>query len=293
MCKNVIVNIENYNPQIIYQVFIRKIGSGIAFASIPSNTKIATGNQVIFENLADEDYEIGIRANCTDGSSDIKWIDAYDKNCALPKVVFNTPDIEITLPSITAGYEWRIDNNPWTKVESNATVDHTLDITTARGDYDGYGDARVNSMLDFQFRTICAAGSKSAIQHFYNIETPIADTVVTLVEVLCEGGKYKGLLLRATMGDESNTPEIIRYDNDPSSDIDLLQYTRNLDNDLDIAVYRNFFNGFNPIRIIDISTPGSPAQVSFDFILKQAPQSIPETGDIPCGAYLNPILIIT
>lgn len=287
--KNVMATIGNYNPAFKYTLYLRVKGNNDPFGFNPLFTKVATGASVLFSNVPDNEYEVGIKQTCNNYTSDIVWADVYDKSCESPKVYIDGTDIKIQLPSATCGYEWKIDENNWLSVSSDNTSLRTLAIADMQDEYDEYGSDRPNSILDIQFRTVCGSDKKSGVTHLFYIETRLDVPKITLIKNICEDGYFKGQILRLTLGKPQTVECGVFYDDLSVPTTVLLASiapTGTIEDD--ITYYREALSGFN--LNYEVNGPLSERGAFFDFITKQPPQNIilpalPICGDYPVNHY--------
>jgi hypothetical protein len=277
-CINVIVNIQDYDSNQIYKLYIRPVGSMVDFGLYPQYTKYAAGSQVVFDGLPDNvAYEVGIQKNCGKELSQIVWKTASSSSCPAPDVVFDTDEFQLTFPagSNISLYQWAVDG-----YENNLeqVTDDPEILTLADIGLTPYFSARLNSIIEINFRSVCGS-QYSAYTKYLFIDTPSGTPKITKLKDLCENNIFKGILLRFTIGLNTTNDEELIYAAS-SGDVSLGEYTRTNDRDADIAHYKTLLNGFNPLKTVD-------GEVSFDFISLINPLGASHTGDVPCGVYDN------
>jgi len=295
-CKTITVTIKQFNPAITHTVFVRPVGSQLPFASVPSYTKIATSETVIFTNLASVyEYEVGIQKNCNGVNSLIEWRCPIDPLCtSIVNLTWDgTPnEFTVTLPTFDTSFEWRIDKRPWVFVASdgvnvNRIIDFT-DIAAAVGYEDGYG-TDTDVMHNFQVRVFCSAVSKGAPRTLLYIDAPSSQCTISLIENICESGLYRGQLLRVTMAVKAagNDTENVTYDSPSAAPVNIATWVRTsgASPESDIELARIALNGFNKQVVIDPDPDKRSA--SIDFISDLPPEGIIELDTTPCGNYAN------
>jgi len=284
-CVNIVINIQNFIPGIIYIGYVRPYGSIIDFNTYPQYSKLAFGPQIVFDGLEPLQFEVGLQKDCGKGNlSEILWMDPVTLSCIAPTATFAGTTFTIGIPTATSGYEWRMDEGDWVKVNSNGTSTHSLTLATINATTANYESLRPNALIDFQFRTYCSSTEHSSIYHYYRVATPTALPSITLVKTLCSGSTFTGQKLRMTMAQNTVAAENLVY-HDPGGDVSLSNYTRTNNMDTDIDFYKTLLTGTNSIRSFNTATPQTAIAVSFDFISKESPFGINYTGTVNCGPY--------
>jgi hypothetical protein len=190
-CKDVIVNIGNFNPLNTYTVVAKLVASVVDFPVIPAYTKVATGPTVVFSTLPDGEYEVGITMVCAEGNTTSRtiWQRASTASCIAPQAY-----VVNAITTVSANMVWT--------AEAGFTFQQRLD---RKGDFAATSAAATHALTgliagrvyEAELRKKCGtyAFSEVLLKHFAT--TVIAPTFrVDVIEKICDGNAYKGYRLR-------------------------------------------------------------------------------------------------
>jgi len=199
-CKDIIVNIGNFNPLNTYTVVAKLVASVVDMPVIPAYTKVAEGPTVVFSSLPDGEYEVGITMVCAEGgTSRTIWQRAGTPSCIVPQAyVINT----ITSNSA---------NMAWT-AEAALTFQQRLDkagefAATSAAATHALSGLTAGRVYEAELRKKCGtyAFSQVLLKHFAT--TVIVPTFrVDVIEKICDGNAFKGYRLRFSITGGLLTP---------------------------------------------------------------------------------------
>jgi len=191
VCKDVIVNIGNYNPANTYTVTAKMVGSVIDNPGLPAYTKVATGPTVIFSTLPDGEYEVGITMGCAEGgTSPIIWQRAATASCIVPQayvisaITATTANMGWTAEAAPISFQQRLDRVGEFAATSAAAVHSLTGLTAGR-------------IYEAELRKKCGTYAYSLILLKHFATSVIVPTFrVDVLEKICDGNTYKGYRLR-------------------------------------------------------------------------------------------------
>jgi len=189
-CKDIIVNIGNFNPLNTYTVVAKLVASVVDMPVIPAYTKVAEGPTVVFSTLPDGEYEVGITMVCAEGgTSRTIWQRAGTPSCIVPQAY--------AINTITSNSA----NMAWT-AEAALTFQQRLDkagefAATSAAATHALSGLTAGRVYEAELRKKCGtyAFSQVLLKHFAT--TVIVPTFrVDVIEKICDGNAFKGYRLR-------------------------------------------------------------------------------------------------
>lgn len=198
-CKDIIVNIKDYNPADVYTVVVRVKGSVATDAILPTYTKTVTGSagpQVKFTGLPEGDYEVGIRRTCAlGGQSNWVWIDVVATGCLAPT------GLEIDADSVSDGITETTADLRWDP-DATATFEYKVDVSEWAEA--GTEDEQLSGLLEghvytFFLRKVCGIYTKSlpvSLSFATDISPDVPTFKVRILEKVCNGSEFVGYRLR-------------------------------------------------------------------------------------------------
>lgn len=189
-CKDIIVNIQDFNSADTYIVTIRLKGSVVTDANLlPTYTITATGPQVIFKNLPDGLYEVQITRKCSTGGTSISgWQDTIAVSCESPVNPFIDTITGTTAKANWTGvtgetYEYSLNGSDWAPTTNYAYHDITGLVA--------------GEVYTIRIRKKCGAFLYSLpVRLNFTATTATPEFNVALLAKLCKGNEFIGYHLR-------------------------------------------------------------------------------------------------
>lgn len=194
-CKDLIVNIGNFNPANTYTVTAKLVANAADWPVIPAYTKIAVGPSVLFPTLPDGEYEVGVRVACVneDGSpagvSNIIWQRAVTASCIAPQAYAIN-----TITSNSASMVWT--------AEAAMTFQQRLDgvgdfAATSAGATHALSGLTAGRVYEAELRKKCGTYAFSqALNKNFATSVAVPTFRVDVLEKLCNGDTFEGYRLR-------------------------------------------------------------------------------------------------
>lgn len=256
-CKDIIVNIANYNPADTYTVTIRPLVSKYTYPN-PNYTKVATGPQVLFTSLPSDIYTATVQRNCAAGGiSKIVTKEVLSATCSMVTnlvisgVTGTAADADWDADTDIAFFEYNMDEVVWNRVTSNS---------------ESFTGLMAGSVYDLQVRKACTnfeKGQSTRVQFQTDIVGPAF--TVRVIEKVCDGHQFMGYRLRFTLADglaSTGDKYTIEY-TDYYAQTHLFSETEVLPGDTIDAVVRRIASRFETVKMY-IDPAGTFA--SFDII---------------------------